>query len=140
MTMQEGEPALTRLRLDEKLRSNAGEHHPMIRLNLPKVGVTTETETREEVRTRRIPPYNVILLNDDHHSMQFVIEVLCKVLGCSVERAYQLMMEAHGSGRAIIWTGTKEVAELKYEQMMTFPEIHQDGRELGPLGCVIEPA
>lgn len=94
----------------------------------------------EEVRTRRIPPYNVILLNDDHHSLEFVIAVLCKVLGCSVERAFQLMLEAHESGRAIIWTGTKEVAELKAEQVHTFPEVRDDGRDLGPLGCEIEPA
>ena len=110
-------------------------------LNTPDVRIATETDTQEEVRTRRIPPYNVILLNDDHHSMDFVVAVLCKVLGCAVERAFQFMMEAHNSGRAIIWTGTKEVAELKVEQIQTFPEIRaSDGAKLGPLGCDIEPA
>jgi ATP-dependent Clp protease adaptor protein ClpS len=101
---------------------------------------TTETKPRDETTTRRIPPYNVILLNDDHHSMEFVVSVLCKVLGCAIERAFQLMMEAHETGRAVIWTGTKEVAELKAEQIHTFPEVRGDGAQLGPLGCVIEPA
>jgi ATP-dependent Clp protease adaptor protein ClpS len=102
---------------------------------------TTAPRQREDLRTRRIPPYNVILLNDDDHSMDFVVDVLCKVLGCPVERAIQLMFEAHKSGRAIIWTGTREVAELKAEQIQTFPEIRAaDGAQLGPLGCVIEPA
>lgn len=97
--------------------------------------------TEEGTQTWRLPPYNVVLLNDDHHSMQFVIEVLCKVLGCAIERAYQLMMEAHTSGRAVIWTGSKEVAELKHEQVTTVKETREtDGAELGPLGCVIEPA
>lgn len=106
-------------------------------VSTPNVKPTTE----EVTRTWRLPPYNVVLLNDDHHSMQFVIEVLCKVLGCAVERAYQLMMEAHTSGRAVIWTGSKEVAELKHEQVMTVRETREtDGAELGPLGCVIEPA
>ena len=41
-------------------------------------GITTKPQTDEETRTRRVPPYHVILLNDDHHSMQFVVEVLCK--------------------------------------------------------------
>ena len=108
---------------------------------LPTTGTTTEPKQREDLRTRRVPPYNVILLNDDHHSMEFVVDVLCKVLGCPLERAVQLMLEAHESGRAIIWTGTKEVAELKAEQIETFPEIRAaDGAKLGPLGCVIEPA
>ena len=114
-------------------------------MNPPKpssaTGTTTAPKQREDLRTRRIPPYNVILLNDDHHSMEFVVEVLCKVLGCAIERAVQFMMEAHESGRAIIWTGTKEVAELKAEQIHTFPEVRaSDGAQLGPLGCVIEPA
>jgi ATP-dependent Clp protease adaptor protein ClpS len=99
----------------------------------------TETQTTEQTRTRRVPPYHVILLNDDHHSMEFVIEVLCKVLGCPVERALQLAMEAHSSGRAVIWTGPREVAELKAEQMHSSGEV-RDGVQLGPVGCVIEPA
>src|SRR5947209_3319657 len=107
----------------------------------PGVDVTTETETQEETRTRRMPPYNVILDNDDHHSMPFVVEVLCKVLGCPVERAFQLMLEAHTSGRAVIWTGSREVAELKAEQVHTFHETRDtDGANLGPLGCTVEPA
>lgn len=105
------------------------------------VATRPEVEPREETRTRRIPPYHVILLNDDHHSMQFVVEVLRKVLGCSLEQAVQMMMEAHESGRAIIWTGPKEVAELKQEQITTFHETRSsDNVELGPLGCILEPA
>lgn len=102
--------------------------------------VTARPREQEETRTRRIPPYNVILENDDDHSMEFVVEVLCKVLGCKVERAHQLMLQAHSTGRAVIWTGTKEVAELKVEQIRTFGEIHASGSKLGPLGCSIEPA
>jgi ATP-dependent Clp protease adaptor protein ClpS len=112
---------------------------PINSLPTPEGG--TETKPREETRTRRVPPYNVILLNDDDHSMEFVVEVLCRVLGCPVERATQFMMEAHSTGRAIIWTGPREVAELKVEQIHTFPEVRQrDGMQLGPLGCDIEPA
>lgn len=100
-----------------------------------------ETTPQDVTKTRRIPPYHVILLNDDHHSMQFVMAVLCKVFGCAAERAYQYMMEAHTSGRAVVWTGTKEVAELKVEQIQTVHETRAgDGAKLGPLGCVIEPA
>jgi ATP-dependent Clp protease adaptor protein ClpS len=107
----------------------------------PDVDVTTKTRPREETRTRRLLPYNVILENDDHHTMDFVVEVLCKVLACPVERAVQLMLQAHTTGRAVIWTGPKEVAELKAEQIQTFHQTHPtDGRPLGPLGCTIEPA
>jgi ATP-dependent Clp protease adaptor protein ClpS len=108
---------------------------------LVAVDTPTRTQPTEETRTRQMPPYHVILLNDDHHSMEFVIEVLCKVLGCTTEHAFQLMMEAHHTGRAIIWTGSREVAELKAEQVLSCHEIRAgNNANLGPLGCVVEPA
>jgi ATP-dependent Clp protease adaptor protein ClpS len=102
--------------------------------------ITTQPRQRDETSTRRVPPYHVILENDDHHSMEFVVEVLMKSIGCAVERAYQFMMEAHTSGRAVVWTGPKEVAELKLEQIQTFHEVRENGIDLGPLGCAVEPA
>jgi ATP-dependent Clp protease adaptor protein ClpS len=104
-------------------------------------GTTVLPEIEESTRTRRVPPYNVILLNDEHHSMPFVMEVLIKALGCTKERAFEFMMEAHNSGRAVVWTAPKEVAELKAEQMLTFHEIREhDNAQLGPLGVEVEPA
>jgi ATP-dependent Clp protease adaptor protein ClpS len=107
----------------------------------PDTGVTTRPETEQQQRTRLIPPYNVILENDDYHSFEFVMTVLQKVLGCARERAFQLTEEAHTTGRSVIWTGPKEVAELKVDQVRTFVEVREpDGADLGPLSCLIEPA
>ena len=104
-------------------------------------GITTKPKTEEVTMTRRVPPYHVILLNDDHHSMQFVVEVLCKALGYNVERSLELMMKAHTDGRAVIYTGPREVAELKADQINTVHETRdRDGQDLGPLGCEVEPA
>jgi len=103
--------------------------------------VTTRPKERDKIPIRRQPPYHVIIENDDHHSTDFVVGVLLKVLGCPVERAVAFMLTAHNTGRAVIWTGSKEVAELKVEQICTFHEIREsDGARLGPLGCAIEPA
>lgn len=102
--------------------------------------VTTRPKTTEKTGTRRVPPYNVILENDDHHSMEFVVEVLQKTLGFSIERAVQHMLEAHNTGRSVVYTGPKEVAELKLDQIVTCHEIRENNRDLGPLGCYIEPA
>ena len=103
-------------------------------------GATLTRPTRRRKRQlRRLPPYNVVLLNDDDHSMEFVVEVLTKVFSYTLERCVQLMLVAHTSGRSIIWTGSKEVAELKVEQIRSFHEKKQ-GADLGPLGCDIEPA
>jgi ATP-dependent Clp protease adaptor protein ClpS len=102
--------------------------------------VTTETDTAQASKPRLLPPYNVILENDDYHSFEFVVAVLCKALGYSLEKASLYTLEAHNSGQAAVWTGSKEVAELKLEQILTFHEDRDDGRKLGPLTCRIEPA
>src|SRR5947209_6378562 len=104
------------------------------------INMATKTKETEETKTRRLPPYNVILENDDHHSMEFVIDVLQKALGYNEQKSYQLMMLAHETGQAIVWTGSKEVAELKLEQMLSFHEIQPSGKKLGPLSVRIEPA
>jgi ATP-dependent Clp protease adapter protein ClpS len=73
--------------------------------------------------------------------MEFVVEVLCKSLGISVEKAFQFMMHAHTAGEAVVWTAPKEVAELKAEQIQTFHEVRErDNKPLGPLGVRVEPA
>jgi ATP-dependent Clp protease adaptor protein ClpS len=108
---------------------------------IPDVTVRARPQQREEAATRRVPPYNVILENDDYHSFEFVVEVLCKSLGYTVERAYQYTLQAHTTGRAVVWTGPREVAELKAEQIRTFHEVRAgDAAQLGPLACTIEPA
>jgi ATP-dependent Clp protease adaptor protein ClpS len=102
--------------------------------------MTTKPIEREETEVRLLPPYNLILENDEYHSFEFVMGVLQKALGFNEQRAYQFTMLAHESGQAIVWTGTKEVAELKLEQMLSFHEIQPNGKKLGPLGVRIEPA
>lgn len=109
--------------------------------DLPETTVTTKPRTREETNTRLLPPYHVILENDDDHSFEFVVQTLIKALGYAVEKCFQLSQEAHEKGRAVVWTGPKEVAELKCEQIQTFHEVREaDGKKLGALECCIEPA
>jgi ATP-dependent Clp protease adaptor protein ClpS len=106
----------------------------------PHFDSSTQPLEQEEVKTRRFPPYHVILENDEHHSFEFVVEVLRKAIGCSEERAFVLTHEAHTKGRAIVWSGALEVAELKAEQIQSFHEIGAQGQKLGPLGVTVEPA
>jgi ATP-dependent Clp protease adaptor protein ClpS len=101
-----------------------------------------EIETASKHKT--LPPYNVILLNDDVHSMPFVVTVLQKVFGFDEQKACLLMLEAHHNQRTIVWSGSKEGAEFKQEQVRTFHEIvslpGSSDKDLGHLDCVIEPA
>jgi ATP-dependent Clp protease adaptor protein ClpS len=119
------------------LRSN--EKDSRVKANLPSLATTTQPRERTDLEVRLLPPYNVILYNDDYHSMEFVVAVLMKVMNFSIQQAMLRMLEAHETGRAVIWTGSKEVAELKAEQIHTLHEKRQ-GADLGPLAVEIEPA
>jgi ATP-dependent Clp protease adaptor protein ClpS len=100
-----------------------------------------ETEVITEQQTRRQPPYAVVLLNDDLNGMDFVIEVLRKVFGYELEKCFELMMEAHEKGRAVVWVGSLEVAELKADQVRSCgPDPRSKDRGAQPLGVSVEPA
>jgi ATP-dependent Clp protease adaptor protein ClpS len=106
---------------------------------------TVQTETRtqptEETRTKRQPPYAVILHNDDITTMQFVVAVLQKVFGYTLEKCVQLMLEAHKTDRAVVWTGALELAELKADQMISCgPDPERSAAGAEPLRVTVEPA
>ncbi|HXN06056.1 MAG TPA: ATP-dependent Clp protease adaptor ClpS [Nitrospiria bacterium] len=53
-------------------------------------------------------PWNVILYNDDVHSLEEVISQVQKATGASLENAIAITLEAHASGRAICFSGSLE--------------------------------
>lgn len=56
-------------------------------------------------------PHNVVLFNDDTHSMDEVINQLVKATHCDPTHAFSVMMEAHNNGRAIAFSGSLERCE-----------------------------
>jgi ATP-dependent Clp protease adaptor protein ClpS len=106
--------------------------------------VSTKTapkdKTQNTTRTRRQPPYNVIILNDEEHTFEYVIELLVKLFGHSLTLAETLTWRIHNTGRAIVMTTHKELAELKREQVLAYGPDPRMSISKGPLGCYIEPA
>ena len=60
----------------------------------------------------------MIVLNDDHNTFDHVARTLASVIpGIGLDQGYRLADSIHSSGRAIVWTGPKEVAELYWQQL-----------------------
>jgi ATP-dependent Clp protease adaptor protein ClpS len=98
-------------------------------------------QVEPEEKTRRIPPYNVILLDDDHHTFEYVITMLQQLFGYPVEKGYQMALEVHTTGRCIVLTTTLEHAELKRDQIHAFGPDPLSSKEcVGSMSAVIEPA
>ena len=76
-----------------------------------------ERKVRERTKPKRQPPYAVILHNDDLNTVEHVIGVLRKVFNYDRTKAVQLTLEAHKTGRSVVWSGTLELAELKADQI-----------------------
>ena len=95
---------------------------------------------RRRRRTRQLPPWNVVLLDDDDHTYAYVVEMLGRVFGHKLEQAFKMACEVDSRGRVIVFTGHRELAELKREQVIGFgcdPRISscQSG-----MRAVLEPA
>lgn len=99
-----------------------------------------EVDTDTDVQIKRQPPYAVVLHNDDLNTFQFVIEVMLKVFSYPLEKCVQLVLEAHNTGRAVVWSGSLEVAELKADQIHSCgPDPDTKDRGAQPLGVTVEP-
>jgi ATP-dependent Clp protease adaptor protein ClpS len=98
--------------------------------------VTSPAEKlQERVQTQKKEPelYQVVLLNDDYTTMEFVVNVLESIFQKSPAEAFQIMMSVHRNGRGVAGIYPWEVAETKVEEVMSL------ARESGfPLKAVTE--
>ena len=97
-------------------------------------------KVQPEERTKRQPPYNVVLLNDDDHTFEYVITMLQQLFGYPREKGQQMANEVHHSGRCIVLTTTREHAELKRDQIHAFGPDPLIERCKGSMSAEIEPA
>ena len=102
----------------------------------------TITRPREEKRqkVKGQPPYNVILLDDDEHSYEYVIHMLKVLFGHPPEKGFRMAMEVHTTGRVIVATMHLEQAELKRDQIHAFGPDPLIPRCKGSMSATIEPA
>jgi ATP-dependent Clp protease adaptor protein ClpS len=97
----------------------------------------TDSAIKERPETKSQDPklYNVILLNDDYTTMEFVLQILETLFQKSPAEAYRIMMHVHRNGRGLAGVYTWEVAETKVDNVTTL------SREAGyPLRATIEDA
>jgi ATP-dependent Clp protease adaptor protein ClpS len=91
-------------------------------------------------RPKRQPPYAVVVHNDSEHTFPYVIELLQRVCSHSRAAAYLLTCQIHFTGRARVWSGAREVAELKCDQIRGYgPDLFAEKPVSFPLGVTLEP-
>ena len=110
---------------------------PVTRSHTSQTVVFADTETGRtavpaevrETSSGRSDRWSVVLINDDHHSVDFVIWALLKTVPeLAAADAMLIMLEAHNTGRGVVIVCGLEKAE----------GYRADLRRL-QLGCEIEP-
>ncbi|MCP4849980.1 MAG: ATP-dependent Clp protease adapter ClpS [Verrucomicrobiaceae bacterium] len=65
-------------------------------------------------------PWQVLIFDDPVNLMSFVTMVIRRIFGYSEQKSTDLMLQVHQKGRAIVWTGDREKAELFVQQLQSY--------------------
>jgi len=100
----------------------------------------TQPREKKKRKTKGEPPYNVILLDDNDHSFEYVIYMLKVLFGHPPEKGYRMAVEVDATGRVVVATTHLEQAELKRDQIQAFGPDPLIPRCKGSMSATIEPA
>jgi ATP-dependent Clp protease adaptor protein ClpS len=105
---------------------------------------STQTTPKPDVKPRNDTgqprQWNVVLLDDEDHTYEYVIRMMQGLFAHPVEKAFKIAQTVDKDGRAICLTTHKEHAELKRDQILAFGRDPLMATCKGSMSAIIEPA
>ncbi|MBN2448712.1 MAG: ATP-dependent Clp protease adaptor ClpS [Phycisphaerae bacterium] len=101
------------------------------------------TKTAPQVappKARLSPRYHVVLLDDDDHTYEYVVEMLGRLFHYDLQKAYLMAVEVDTVGRVIVLTTVLEQAEFRRDQIHAYGRDWRLARSAGSMSAIIEPA
>jgi len=86
------------------------------------------------------PLYNVVLLDDDDHTYEYVVEMLGALFFLSPDTAFQKAVEVDTTGRTIVMTCELPQAEFARDQIHGYGADWRMERSKGSMSAIVEPA
>jgi ATP-dependent Clp protease adaptor protein ClpS len=99
----------------------------------------TTTGTKKDTLHEHGPLYNVVLLNDDDHTAEYVIEMLEKLFAIEPAQAWKHVVEVDSTGRTIVVTCDLPVAEFGRDQIHAFGADWRIPYCKGSMSATVEP-
>src|SRR5215475_10463386 len=99
-----------------------------------------DTEVEKTTKDQLSKLYHVIILNDDEHTFDYVIEMLQAIFNMSYPTALAHTMEADSTGSSIVLTTHLEEAEQKRDQVHAYGPDWRMPNSLGSVAALVEPA
>lgn len=106
--------------------------------NEPAIKIKNISQLKRYLRIT--PQYNVVLLDDNDHTYDYVIEMLMNIFGHGRARAFEMACTVDLMGRVVVFTSTKKVAEEKQNQILSYGPDWRLSRSNGSMKAIIEPA
>ena len=82
------------------------------------MSVKGEVRERTKIDIKEPPQYNVVMLNDDFTTMDFVVEILMDIFHKDLVEANRLMMKVHKGGSAVVGSYPYDIAATKVNEAM----------------------
>jgi len=95
------------------------------------MATVTSIKTRN-IKVKEPKRFQVLLLNDDYTTMEFVVEVLMRFFSKSSTDAEKIMLKIHIEGEAVCGEYSYDVAQTKVTQVIEFSRRNEQ-----PLMCII---
>ncbi|HEY2589309.1 MAG TPA: ATP-dependent Clp protease adaptor ClpS [Tepidisphaeraceae bacterium] len=117
------------------------DSNQVVEPQLPAAQPAPKPDTKPKIKgPGELPPYHVVLLDDNEHTYEYVIDMLQSLLSHSEEQAFLLAEQVDRTGRAVVCTTHKERAELKRDQILGFGCDFRISSSKNSMKAVIEPA
>lgn len=104
----------------------------MATVALPEVG--------NAVIDRLEPLYNVVLLDDDDHTYDYVVEMLVKIFGFTETAAFRHAVEVDREGRTVLLTCALGEAQQKRDEIHAYGADWRLERSKSSMSAIVEPA
>jgi ATP-dependent Clp protease adaptor protein ClpS len=107
----------------------------------PVIAAQTITSPQVEIRGEAVktPLYRVVLLDDDDHTYDYVIEMLKKIFIFTSEQALRHAEEVDAHGRTVLITCELPEAEFGRDQIHAYGPDWRLPRSKGSMSAVVEP-
>jgi len=101
---------------------------------------TAKPETGSSQQDQLSPLFHVVLLDDEDHTYDYVVEMLATIFCVSAEAAFQHAVEVDTTGRTIVMTCEREQAEFGRDQIHAYGADPRMARSQGSMSAIVEPA
>ncbi|HEY7306301.1 MAG TPA: ATP-dependent Clp protease adaptor ClpS [Bryobacteraceae bacterium] len=114
------------------------DHHP----NMQSTAVTPSVRPRagDETLEEHGRLFHVVLLDDDEHTYDYVIEMLQKLFFLPLDAAFEHAVEVDTTGRTIVITCERPEAEFARDQIHGYGADPRMPKSKGSMSAVLVPA